>query len=101
MASFQIDVTHPHSRDQATERLRQFSKVALADIPTDVTEVQEQWQSDGSLEFGFKAMGMKLTGRMTVGDGEVKVAGKMPFAALPFRGAIESKIREQLEKALS
>ena len=101
MASFNIQHPHQQSREAAAEKLKQFAEVVLGDLPAGVTDVNEQWQDDGSLEFGFKAMGMKLSGRMTVGDDEVLVDGKMPFAALPFRGAIESQIREQLEKALA
>lgn len=100
MASFNVNVPHQKSRDQAADRLRQFSDIVLADLPTGVTDVDEQWQPDGSLNFAFKAMGMQLSGNMVIGDKQVEVTGTMPFAALPFRGAIQAKIEEQINKAL-
>ena len=100
MASFNVQLDHQQTRESAAEKLREFSSVVLSDLPTGISDVSEQWNDDGSLEFAFKAMGMQLTGTMSVGGENVTVDGTMPFAALPFRGAIESQIREQLKTAL-
>jgi len=101
MASFGVKLAHQQSRDTAAEKLRQFSSVVLSDLPTGITDVSEQWNEDGSLGFAFKAMGMQLEGTMIVGEDEVAVDGTMPFAAMPFRGAIESQIKEKLKAALA
>ena len=101
MASFNVQLDHQQTQESAAEKLRNFSSVVLSDLPTGISDVNEQWNDDGSLEFAFKAMGMQLKGTMTVGGDNVTVDGTMPFAALPFRGAIESQIREQLQTALA
>ena len=101
MPSFNIKVPHQQSRDSATKKLKKFSEIVLADLPTGISDVDQHWTDHGSLCFGFKAMGMEIRGEMTVDQNEVQVGGKMPFAALPFRGAIEGQIREQLAKALA
>ena len=101
MPSFQTRFEHQQTREAVSQKLRRFSDLIAADLPTGVSDVSENWNSDGSMNFEFKAMGMPLTGTMTVGEDHVLVEGKMPFAALPFRGAIESQIRQQLEVALS
>ena len=100
MASFQARYEHQQTREAVSHKLRSFSEIISKDLPTGVSDVSESWNSDGSLNFQFKAMGMALAGKMTVGEDHVLVEGTMPFAALPFRGAIESQIREQLETAL-
>lgn len=101
MASFNVNLGHDLTQEIAAEKLRQFSVVVLSDLPTGVSDVNEIWNDDGSLEFAFKALGMQLKGTMTVGDEEVTVDGTMPFAALPFRGAIESQIQQKLIEALA
>ena len=101
MAAFNVELEHQQTRETAAEKLRDFSSVVLADLPTGISDVSEQWNDDGSLDFAFKAMGMELKGTMTIDGDNVTVDGKMPFAAMPFRGAIESKIREQLQTALA
>jgi hypothetical protein len=100
MASFQTRYEHQQTPAAASQKLRKFSEVISRDLPTGISDVSESWNSDGSLNFEFKAMGMPLAGTMTVHDDHVLVKGTMPFAALPFRGAIESQIRSQLETAL-
>lgn len=101
MASFQTRFEHQQTREAVSQRLRRFSEIIAKDLPEGISDVSESWNSDGSMNFEFKAMGMPLAGTMTVGEDHVLVEGKMPFAALPFRGAIESQIRQQLEIALS
>ena len=101
MASFQTRFQHQQTRETASQKLRKFSDIISRDLPAGVSDVSENWNSDGSMHFEFKAMGMPLAGTMTVGEDHVLVKGKMPFAALPFRGAIESQIRQQLEIALN
>ena len=100
MASFNVQLDHQQTRESAAEKLRDFSGVVLSDLPAGVTDVSEKWNDDGSLEFAFKAMGMQLKGTMIIGGDNVTVDGTMPFAALPFRGAIEEKILEKLQTAL-
>jgi len=101
MASFQTRFEHQQTPAAVSQKLRRFSEIISADLPAGVSDVSESWNSDGSLDFQFKAMGMSLAGTMTVGNDHVLVKGTMPFAALPFRGAIESQIRDQLATALS
>ena len=100
MASFQTRYEHQQAPETASQKLRRFSEIISANLPTGVSDVSESWNSDGSLNFEFKAMGMPLAGTMTVHEDHVLVEGTMPFAALPLRGAIESQIHQQLEIAL-
>ena len=65
-----------------------------------VTDVEESWDEDGNLNFSFKALGFEVSGQMVTCDSQVTVAGNLPFAALPFRGAIESEVKQRLQEAI-
>lgn len=100
MAKFNVVVPHSIARDQAVERLRGFSEKIKSDLPGEVGEVEEAWDAAGNLSFAFKAMGMKISGTMVTCTQQVTVAGQLPFAALPFRGAIEKQIAEKVKEAI-
>ena len=101
MAKFNVVVDHQIQRQQAVESLRTFSDHIRKESPVEVSEVEENWYDSGNLNFSFKAMGFTISGSMVTCDQKVTVAGKMPFAALPFRGAIESQIEEKVKEAIS
>lgn len=46
-------------------------------------------------------MGFKISGSMITTEKEITVDGKLPFAALPFRGAIESQIADKVREAIA
>lgn len=100
MAKFNVAVAHGVPRQTAATKLRSFADQIRDSAAIEVTDVQEAWDVDGNLEFAFKAMGLSISGTMTVCDDNVTVAGTIPFAALPFRGAIESQIAENIREAI-
>ncbi|MCP4477592.1 MAG: hypothetical protein GY880_31535 [Planctomycetaceae bacterium] len=100
MAKFNVAVPHGVPRQTAATKLRSFADQIRDSAAIEVTDVQETWDDDGNLEFSFKAMGMSISGTMTVCEDNVTVAGTIPFAALPFRGAIESQIAEKIREAI-
>ncbi len=87
-------------RHQAIEKLVYFSDQIRGEMPVDVTDVEENWDHEGNLEFSFKAMGLKIQGQMVTCDSQVTVQGSLPFAALPFRGAIENAVKEKIIEAI-
>ncbi len=100
MAKFNVAVPHGAPRQTAVTKLRSFSDQIRDSAAIEVTDVQETWDEDGNLDFSFKAMGMSISGKMTVCEENVTVSGTIPFAALPFRGAIESQIAEKIGEAM-
>ena len=100
MAKFNVAVAHGAPRQTAVTKLRSFADQIRDSAAIEVTDVQETWDDDGNLEFSFKAVGMSISGTMTVCEDNVTVAGTIPFAALPFRGAIESQIAEKIREAV-
>ena len=101
MAKFNVVVDHETERTQAVDRLRTFSDRIRDEAPVEVSEVEENWDDSGNLSFSFKAMGFKISGSMVTCEQKVTVAGNLPFAALPFRGVIETQIAEKVKEAVA
>lgn len=61
------------------------------------------WTSDSYGEFGFEALGVKVTGELAVDDGKIDVSIDVPFILRPFRkralAIIEREVREWVERA--
>ena len=100
MAKFNIVVVHESQREVVVSRLQEFSQRLRDDMPVEVTDVSESWDDEGNLEFAFQALGFSVSGTMMTCDVQVHVTGKMPFAALPFRGAIENQVAEKIREAI-
>ena len=100
MAKFNVAVAHGVPRQTAVTKLRSFADQIRDDSAIEVSDVKETWDDDGNLEFSFKAMGMSISGTMTVCETNVTVDGEIQFAALPFRGAIEIQIAEKIRDAV-
>jgi len=97
----QANGDHETKRTEAVTRLRTFSDRIRDEAPVEVSEVEENWDDSGNLSFSFKAMGFKISGSMVTCEQKVTVAGDLPFAALPFRGVIETQIAEKVREAVS
>jgi hypothetical protein len=100
MASFNVVVVHDSDRAVVISRLQDFSQRLLEDMPVQVSDVEESWDEDGNLVFAFEALGFSVSGTMMTCDVQVKVSGQLPFAALPFRGAIENQVAEKIREAI-
>ena len=100
MSRLTIAAEHKLSRQEALRRLktRLGSRVA-ARYRRQVIELYEGW-TDGSFSFRFKAVGMKVSGTLTVDDSAVRVAVDVPFAALLFKKKIDEQVRAELVSAL-
>ena len=101
MPKFNVSVDHETPRPDAIAKLKDFSEKVRDGSPVELSDVTESWDDEGNLEFAFKAMGMTISGSVVTSDSQVVVAGKLPFAALPFRGQIEQQIKKQVQDALS
>ena len=53
------------------------------------------------LTFSFTTYGIQIQGTLTVEEAAVTLDGTLPFAAIAFKGKIESSLSEELRKALS
>lgn len=99
MPSFQVKTPHTLGQEAAVKRLSHFADHVAAQYKDQVSKLESNWV-DNLLNFKITAYGFSFTGVVTVGEQEVVLDGTLPFAALPFRGRIESGFAEELKKAL-
>ncbi len=101
MPSFNVKVQHDSEPHEVAERLRAFSDKVRGSTKVTVTEIIEEWDDQGNLSFSFKAMGFRIAGKLENRIEAVHVTGNLPFAALPFRGAIEQEVAAKIKEALA
>ncbi len=100
MAKISLTVTHDLGREEALQRLQSESDMLKRTFGDTVSDLQENWD-EGSLDFSLVTYGMKVSGDVVVDAAEVVTNIKIPMAALMFKGTIEGRVRERLEKLLT
>jgi len=95
-----MDTAHSLGKDEAVRRLQQKFSAVRATFGKQISDLHEEW-AGGVLSFGFKAVGMKVDGTVTVEDDAVELAANVPLAAMIFKGQIEKRIREELGDLLA
>ena len=97
-----LTMNTPHSlgQEEAARRLKEKFSAVREELGGQVSDLHEQWD-DHTLSFGFKTMGMKVSGEVAVHEDQVKLNAQMPLAAAMFKGMIETKIREELGDLLA
>ena len=100
MPKFNVIVSHSLRREIVVIRLRGFSEQARVNSPVELSEIRENWDEAGNLEFSFIAMGMQISGSLVTSECDVTVYGSLPFAAMPFRGAIETEIESRIKDVI-
>ena len=99
MPRMRIAVPHNLGKQEALVRIKNLLRELKAQYRDQVQILQENWSGNkGTLTFSVK--GFSVSGELVVEDHQVKLNGNLPWAALPFRGKIESTIREQTAKLL-
>jgi hypothetical protein len=97
-----LTLTIPHSlgADEAKQRLADKLAAALTEHGDRLGNFSQQWQ-DHTLSFAFQAMGMSIDGTMAVEPACVNLDANLPFAAMLFKGAIESRLRQEVAALLA
>lgn len=94
MPGINVSVPHQLPQDEALSRVKGLLGQVKAQFSDKVSDLQESWTGYVGT-FSFSAMGFPVSGTFTVGASEVILQSTLPFAALPFKGKIESTIRER------
>jgi hypothetical protein len=95
-----LEVPHKLSADEAKSRLERFIETLQAKFGEKVSDLHQAW-SGNTLTFAFKTFGFKIAGAIDSLDNKLDVSGDIPFAAMMFKGKIETEIREQLGRLMS
>ena len=99
MPSFQVDVPHDLGQDVAVEKVQLVLEKMKGRFEGQVKDMEQTWEAH-IMSFSFRTMGASISGEMVVETTTVLVKGKLPFAAMLFKGKIETSIKEELQKIL-
>lgn len=99
MPKITISVPHQLGQQAAAERLQKFVARLKEKHQDQVSNLEEEW-SGNALTFRFKTFGFQFQGTGNVSENDAKLDVDIPFAAMMFKGKIESDIRETLTKVL-
>jgi hypothetical protein len=99
MPSIKISVPHNLTRQQAADRLKNMAEQVKKQYGNMVQNLKESWSGETG-NFSFTVMGFDVSGQVDVEDHEVNLDGQIPFAALAFKGRIESVLREKMTELL-
>lgn len=101
MAKFNVTVPHALDRNVVVDRLKGFSEKIRDDVPIEISDLRENWDHAGNLDFSFRAMGLGISGQVVASDQDVKITGNMPLAAMMFRSTIETQIANKVREAIN
>jgi hypothetical protein len=93
------EAPHTLGREEAVRRLKDKFSMVQAAYGAQVSDLHEQW-TDSTFSFGFRAMGMKVSGTLEVEDSQVRLAVDLPLAAMMFKGKIQQQVRAELDALL-
>ena len=100
MARMSVEIPHGLTKADALSRIQQLLPRVKQEQAERVNDLTENWNGE-TCDFGFTALGgMKISGKLIVGNATVKLDGEIPWVLLAFKGIIERTIREQAEKLL-
>lgn len=100
MPKMNVTVPHQLGTEEAMRRIQNLLTDMKRDHADQISDLQENWTDHGGT-FSLKAMGFSLKGSMDVTPDSVSVEGDLPFAAVPFRGKIESMLKERAAELLA
>jgi Putative polyhydroxyalkanoic acid system protein (PHA_gran_rgn) len=96
---FHLEIPHTMGAEAAKSRLERFIEQLTAKFGDKASDLEQTWNGN-TLAFGFKSFGMKIAGDIAVSETALDVNGEIPFAAMMFKGKIESEMRDQLGRLM-
>jgi hypothetical protein len=99
MPKLSLSIPHVLTQDEAMQRLKDKFATARSEYQGQVSDLREEWR-ENIYSFGFKALGMAISGTIAVEQKCVNLAANLPLAATFFKGAIEERIRQEVNGLL-
>jgi len=96
-----IEYPHQHTKEEVYKRVDGLLKGLQDKYGEMVQKHSRNWNSTNEkVDFSFKTRGLNITGNIQLQERAVVLEGKLPLLAKPFKGEIESIIKEKLEEIL-
>lgn len=100
MAGFNAAVPNPVGQPRAVELLKSFIEQMRSQYGDQVEDLEGEWIAE-QLRFSFTTMGFDIKGNLFVEEKEVRIQGTLPMMAVMFRGTVEQRIKDELNKLLA
>jgi predicted NBD/HSP70 family sugar kinase len=100
MPKLSLSIPHKLTQDEAAQRLKTKFASAKTEYQERVSDFREDWR-DHSLSFGFRILGMAISGTVAVEPTNIRLAADLPWGAAFFRSAIEDRVRQEVDTLLS
>jgi hypothetical protein len=100
MSSIRADVPHRLGQQEAVRRLEAFFVQFSERYKDQISHWEGTWD-DNVLNFALTTYGLRVDGTIRVDEDTVHLEGKLPLAALAFKGKIEKTIESELLRQLS
>ena len=95
-----MSVPHHLPPEEALKRIKTLLGEVKAQYADKITSLREDWNGNTG-RFNLTAMGFSVAGMLAVKPSEVQLTADLPFAAILFKGKLESTIRERAETLLA
>ena len=100
MPKIHLSVPHTLTQEEAKNRVVNLLAESRAKFGDKISDVTESW--NGCVDnFRFRALGFSVAGKLDVQPAELLVDIDFPFAALPFKGRVESEILAHARQLLA
>ncbi|MEN9443339.1 MAG: hypothetical protein RIS47_229 [Bacteroidota bacterium] len=100
MPKIEIKEAHTLLPQEAQQRISTLISELKIKHKDQISDINEVWNGN-KCSFSFKLMGFRTEGTIEVHQTSIELQGNIPFAALVFKGSIESTIRSQARQLLA
>jgi hypothetical protein len=100
MPKIKVSVPHQLGQAEAKSRLTKLIAESRHKFGDKVSDLQEAWTGNTDA-FSLSVMGFAIDGRLDVEPSEVQIDINLPWAALPFKGRVESEIIKHARELLA
>ena len=100
MPRIRLSVPHVLGQEEAKKRVANLIAETRAQFGAQVSDVTEVW-TECVDTFSFRALGFLVAGKLEVQAAQLLVDIDLPFAALPFKGRVESELLSRSRQLLA
>lgn len=100
MPKLHLSVPHALGQEEAQKRVASLLADSRTKFGGKISDVTEVWT--GRVDnFSFRALGFSVAGKLEVQAAQLLIDIDFPFAALPFKGRVESEILDHARQLLA
>lgn len=100
MPKFNLKISHHLTEDEALKRIKNLLRDTKIQFADKINNLNEDWEGKKG-KFSFSVIGFSVSGILEVDSSKAEISGNLPYAAMLFKGKVETTIRERAEALLS